>query len=166
MFSELHLKKKPLQVTRIYNDSGPHIIVLVHGYKGSAYDMRSWRTNIAMMYPNSVVLSSTINEGDLTDGDIELMGKRLSEEVRMFVRDWTAKTGLGRLTFIAHSMGGIIVRAALPYLKQYASQMFNYISLGSPHLGYMYNKSRIIDTGKSIQLWNIGLWIMKKFKKC
>ena len=80
---------------RVYNESGPHIVVLVHGYRGSAFDMRTWRTNLTLMYPNVVILSSSVNEGELTDGNIEEMGKRLAEEVRLFIRDWTAKSGLG-----------------------------------------------------------------------
>ena len=43
------------------------------------------------------------------------------------------------MSFIGHSIGGLIIRAALPHLAEYAPKFFTYISLGSPHLGYMYN---------------------------
>lgn len=35
--------------------------------------------------------------------------------------------------------------------------MHLFITLGSPHIGYMYNKNKLIDT---------GIWIIKKWKKC
>ena len=46
---------------------------------------------------------------------------------------------IGR-SFIGHSMGGIITRAALahPLLRKYRPKMHTYCSLGSPHLGYIY----------------------------
>lgn len=43
------------------------------------------------------------------------MGKRLSGEVIHFINDFCPKT-LGRITFIGHSLGGVIIRSALPYL--------------------------------------------------
>ena len=36
----------------------------------------------------------------------------------------------------------------------YKNQMHGYISLGSPHLGYMYNSSTWVDA---------GMWFLKKF---
>lgn len=54
------------------------------------------------------------------------------------------------MTFIGHSLGGIIVRAALPYLSEFSNQMHSFMTLSSPHLGYMYNSSKIIDAGKII----------------
>ena len=34
-------------------------------------------------------------------------------------------------------MGGLIVRASLPYLKEYKDLFYSYLSMGSPHLGYL-----------------------------
>lgn len=34
--------------------------------------------------------------------------------------------------------------------------MFNYMSLSSPHLGYMYNQSTIVDA---------GMWLLKYWRK-
>ena len=53
-------------------------------------------------------------------------------------------------------MGGIIIRSALPHLIKYKDKMFTYISLSTPHLGYMYNSSKIIST---------GMWFLKQWKK-
>ena len=42
------------------------------------------------------------------------------------------------------------------------------MTLSSPHLGYMYNSSKMIDAGRIIQhIYNKekGLWFLKKWKK-
>ena len=50
-------------------------------------------------------------------------------------------------------MGGIIVRAALPFLSQYKTRFQTFMTLSSPHLGkkitpgYMYNSSKLVDAG-------------------
>ena len=64
---------------------------------------------------------------------------------------------VARLSFIGHSMGGIIVRAALthPLLRQHRTKLHTFCSLGSPHLGYLYTDNSLVDG---------GLWFLKKFK--
>jgi len=47
------------------------------------------------------------------------MGKRLADEVLVYVNDNLPITSLGRLSFIGHSMGGLIIRAALPSLEKF-----------------------------------------------
>lgn len=64
--------------------------------------------------------------------------------------------GQGRLSFMGHSAGAIIIRAALtnkilvPALKH----MHMFVSLGSPHLGTIYGASGIVRT---------GMWAMKRY---
>jgi hypothetical protein len=52
-------------------------------------------------------------------------------------------------------MGGVIIRAALPYLEEYSHKMHLYMSLSTPHLGYMYKYSKLIDA---------GMWFLKKWR--
>lgn len=61
-----------------------------------------------------------------------------------------------RISFIGHSLGGLIIRAALPHLEEYSDKMFSYFSLSTPHLGYMYTSSKIIEA---------GIWILQKWRK-
>ena len=63
---------------------------------------------------------------------------------------------LTRLTFIGYSMGGVITRAALPFLASLKDKMHGLVTLCSPHLGYMYKTSKLFST---------GLWFMNKWKK-
>ena len=87
------------------------------------------------------------------------MGTRLGVEVREYLNDWCPGKLLGRLSFIGHSLGGLIIRAALPYLTAYHSKMHLYMSLSSPHLGYAGGNSSLVD---------VGLWVLKKWNssKC
>ena len=57
---------------------------------------------------------------------------------------------------IGFSMGGLIVRAALPHLEKYKDKMHGFMTLCSPHLGYMYKAGKLFST---------GMWFMKNWKK-
>jgi hypothetical protein len=46
--------------------------------------MRLFRNQIAMLYPESVILMATSNE-DHTEGDIMEMGERLASEVKNYI---------------------------------------------------------------------------------
>lgn len=53
-------------------------------------------------------------------------------------------------------MGGLICRAAFPLLVAYKDKFCTLMTLGSPHLGYMYNSSKLFET---------GMWFMRKWNK-
>ena len=91
------------------------------------------------------MLLSTSNENK-TDGDIMEMGQRLATEVKFYVHNQCADVNLNKVSFIGHSLGGLIIRAALPYLAEFSDKFFTYISLSSPHLGYIYNTGIVTGT--------------------
>jgi len=138
---------------------GMHVVVFVHGFQASSYDMRLIKNSIALLHPQNLYLLSTANEND-TEASFEIMGERLAKEVKSFITEWcpglSAEQCLGRLSFIAHSAGGLIVRSALPLLIDYRWRMYTFISFSSPHLGYMYSASSLI---------NAGLWIAKRLSQ-
>lgn len=100
--------------------------------------MRLLKNNIALLFPEAMFLCSSSNE-DHTEGDIGEMGVRLAQEVNNYISQYCPGTSLGKISFITHSMGGLIARASLPYLEEHLDKMYNFISLSSAHLGYMYN---------------------------
>lgn len=59
-----------------------------------------------------------------------------------------------KLSFLGHSLGGIVIRASLPYLEVYRTRMHNLVTIGTPHLGYLYNDSYIVKTG----IWFLNSW--------
>lgn len=142
----------PPSVPREY--TGVHLVVLVHGFQGNSFDMRLMRNNLALLFPDSMFLSSSCNE-DNTEGDINDMGIRLAQEVVNYICDWCHGNALGRLSFVAHSLGGLIVRAALPLLHEHSSKMFSFVTLSTSHLGIFQDK---------VSLFNTGFWMLKKWR--
>lgn len=51
-------------------------------------------------------------------------------------------------------MGGLIVRAALPLLEKQRFSMRLYVSLGTPHLGYLFHNSSLTKMG----MWAYGIF--------
>lgn len=107
-----------------------------------------------MAHPESVVMISKSNQ-DQTEGDIFEMGSRLASEVKQFVTGFCPLKSITKLSFIGHSLGGLIIRAAFPYLKDYKDKFYTFISMSTPHLGYMYNSSKLLDA---------GIWLLKNWR--
>ena len=79
------------------------------------------------------------------------MGKRLAEEVDENIRELNKIPS--KISFIGHSMGGLIIRAALPHLEFYSKYMYSLMTFSTPHLG----------TRQGSKLTSFGLKIMKKW---
>lgn len=139
------------------NRDGLHLFVLVHGFGANHVDMQEIKNHIAMVVPNSIFLCSASNEGKKTDSCIESMGENLSEEIHEFFEDEDdVGDQVTKMTFIGHSMGGIIIRCALPFLKRFKKMMHGFCTLSSPHLGYATCKNKLVK---------VGLWAMQAWKK-
>lgn len=132
-----------------------HLFVLCHGFHGSSFDVRTFKNVISIALPDALFLCSESNEKDSDQGIFE-MGYKLSEEVHGYIRENCPGKQLGRLTFIGHSLGGLIIRAAMPYLEKYKEKMHGLLTLCSPHLGCMYHQSKLFST---------GMWVLKNWKK-
>lgn len=135
---------------------GVHLFVLVHGFQGNSFDMRLFKNNLALVYPDAIFLVSSSNE-DNTDGDLNEMGIRLAQEVVNFITDWCPGSSLGRLSFVGYSIGGVIVRSALPLLHEYHHKLYTYLSLSCCHFGFMDQQS---------PLFNTAVWALTKWRKC
>ena len=84
------------------------------------------------------------------------MGDRLAKEIKQYIIECCPGNNLSRLSLIAFSMGGLIARAALPHLDHLKSKFFTFLTMSTPHLGYMYNSNKDFET---------GLWFLKKWNK-
>ena len=86
---------------------------------------------------------------------------RLAKEVDKYVQDNCLESTPFQVSFIGYSLGGVIIRAALPYLKHMAANLFTFMSLSSPHLG-------LVKSGYTSGLFSAGLWFFKKWNgsKC
>jgi Putative serine esterase (DUF676) len=129
------------------------LIVFVHGLQGSSYDLRWIRNILCEVITNAKFLCSSSNEAT-TQFDIQEMGMNLCNEVITFVKREYPKEGPANIAFIGHSLGGLIIRAALPFLSDYKSKMSLFMTVGTPHLGLEYNSSSLVST---------GVWFLNKF---
>ncbi|XP_027354668.1 protein FAM135B [Abrus precatorius] len=138
------------------------IVVFVHGFQGHHLDLRLVRNQWLLIDPKAEILMSEANE-DKTTGDFREMGHRLAQEVISFVKskmDKVSRFGnLGdiRLSFVGHSIGNLIIRAAIAdsMMEPFLRYLHTYVSVSGPHLGYLYSSN---------SLFNSGLWFMKKLK--
>jgi hypothetical protein len=101
-------------------------------------------------HSNAQYLVSTCNDGH-TDSDLLTLGEALGNEVLNHIAMY-CKGSIRRISFIGHSLGGLIVRAALRLIKEYRGKLGVFVSLSCPHLGLMYGKSRWVKAGT----WVLG----------
>jgi triacylglycerol esterase/lipase EstA (alpha/beta hydrolase family) len=82
------------------------------------------------------------------------MGRRLAIEVTKYLE--LLKKPF-KLSFIGHSMGGLIIRSALGFITHLHKNLHAYVSICSPHLGYLYTASKLVQA---------GLWLLNTWQKC
>lgn len=145
---------------------GVHLFVLVHGYQGSSWDMRLFKNHLQAVLDHSdcdpMFLCSKMNEQKKTEGDIRQMGRRLAKEVAAYIDKHVPKVprrregGLQRISFITHSLGGIITRAALvePAMKPYTKFCWTFLSLAVCHGGHLFGSTIVRGGLALLKRWN------------
>ena len=65
---------------------------------------------------------------------------------------WSTYSGVkvGKISFICHSIGGLVVRQCLrdPMMEPLLPLMYTYVSLATPHLGTLFQESQMVSTGE------------------
>ncbi|PAA57085.1 hypothetical protein BOX15_Mlig001885g6, partial [Macrostomum lignano] len=137
--------------------SGRHLVVCAHGLEGNSGDLRLVRVYLTMALPNERFdfLMSDRNQLD-TYADIKQMRNNLVEELLAHLS--AASRQPTHISFIGHSLGTIIIRAAVSdsRLAHLRSKFHTFLSLSGPHLGALYNTSNLV---------NAGMWFIQKMKK-
>ncbi|KAL0321689.1 UNVERIFIED_CONTAM: ATP-dependent 6-phosphofructokinase, chloroplastic [Sesamum calycinum] len=141
--------------------SADHLVVMVHGILGSGSDWKFGAEQFVQRLPDKVfVHCSERNAAKLTLDGVDVMGERLAEEVLEVIK---RKPGLRKISFIAHSVGGLVARYAIGKLYRPPEggnaeevstnvsseeskgtiadlQPMNFITVATPHLGSRGNK--------------------------
>lgn len=120
------------------------ICFLLHGFEGTSFDLRNLRSILGYYLQEYKFVLSESNENN-TNESIEQLGLRFSIEVRENIKNLPLNSIL-EISFIGHSLGGLIVRAALPNLKDFSKNLKTYVSLSTPHLGSCSNRF-LVSTG-------------------
>lgn len=93
-----------------------HLIVTVNGIIGSAQNWRYAAKQFVKAYPSEVVVHcSESNSSMLTLDGVDVMGKRLADEVISVVG---RHSSLEKISFVGHSLGGVVARYAIAVLYQ------------------------------------------------
>ncbi|KAI3460115.1 hypothetical protein Pfo_016778 [Paulownia fortunei] len=91
-----------------------HLVVMVNGIIGSAQNWRYAAKQFVKAYPNDVIVHcSESNSSMLTFDGVDVMGKRLADEVISVV---DRHPNLQKISFVGHSLGGLIARYAVAVL--------------------------------------------------
>nr|GMD34637.1 protein FAM135B-like [Ipomoea batatas] len=94
------------------------VVVFVHGFQGHHLDLRLVRNQWLLIEPKIHFLMSESNE-EKTSGDFREMGLNLAQEVTSYIKkrmDKVTRSGnleSIKLSFVGHSLGNVIIRAAL-----------------------------------------------------
>lgn len=137
-----------------------HLVFMVNGLGGSANDWRYAAEQFVNKFPNKVIVHrSECNYSRLTFDGVDFMGERLAEEVLSVIN---RRKGVRKISFVAHSLGGLIARYAIGRLydpemvKDFGNYNYdieeqpqstvaglepiNFITVATPHLGSRGNK--------------------------
>uniref|UniRef100_A0A0D9VJ24 DUF676 domain-containing protein n=2 Tax=Leersia perrieri TaxID=77586 RepID=A0A0D9VJ24_9ORYZ len=136
-----------------------HLVVMVHGIVGSAADWKFGAEQFEKLLSDKVIVHcSNRNMYKLTLDGIDVMGERLAQEI---IEETNKRPQIKKISFVAHSVGGLVARYAIGILYRPPGQTFqsapqnvnntnrgtihgleavNFITVASPHLGSRGNK--------------------------
>lgn len=91
-----------------------HLVVMVNGIIGSAQNWRYAAKQFCCKYPEHLIVHcSECNYSMLTFDGVDVMGERLAEEVISVIK---RHPGVQKISFIGHSLGGLVARYAIARL--------------------------------------------------
>ncbi|TVU28868.1 hypothetical protein EJB05_20404 [Eragrostis curvula] len=112
-------------------EEADHLVIMVNGLYGSSADWKFAAEQFVKRLPGKVfVHRSQSNHSKLTYDGVDIMGERLAEELRfegymvtyyfiMQVRQVVQRrTNLRKISFVAHSLGGLVTRYAIGKLYE------------------------------------------------
>uniref|UniRef100_A0A0E0LR55 DUF676 domain-containing protein n=1 Tax=Oryza punctata TaxID=4537 RepID=A0A0E0LR55_ORYPU len=124
-----------------------HLLVMVHGILGSNADWQYAANEFVKQLPDDVIVHcSEKNINTLTLDGVDVMGQRLADEVIDVI---SRKPELTKISFLAHSVGGLAARYAIAKLYRHPNdtskgetkgticglEAMNFITVATPHLG-------------------------------
>lgn len=130
-------------------------VFLSHGFQACHYDMLKMKHYFSNYRPDARFYCIKSNEEKTTE-DIGQLGLNLANEVNKIIEMDFVTGSIESISFIGHSMGkffslgGLIIRSALPHLEKYKSFFKTYMSFSSPHLGVSAGDSKLVEAGFNI----------------
>ena len=128
-----------------------HVVFILHGYGGSPNDMNKVLDLLSFMYPlvKCVLIHKCYSNETKS---LQYLANNVVEEIVTQLKQIQEdeKRPLGRISFIAHSIGGLVFRIAMndPRLDPYKQYYHLFLSLNVPHLGISFGNYKT-DIGAS-----------------
>uniref|UniRef100_A0A1I7WP36 DUF676 domain-containing protein n=1 Tax=Heterorhabditis bacteriophora TaxID=37862 RepID=A0A1I7WP36_HETBA len=130
-----------------------HLVVFVHGLEGTSDDLTPYRNALRIAAPDAGLhfLLSEANQCK-TWADFDTMADNLLDEVHNYMM--ASLEPSVKVSFVAHSLGGIIVRAALAKANAdwLHPRLHTLLTINSPHLGLTY-LGRGVNWGLQLIQW-------------
>lgn len=124
-------------------------VFLVHGLE--AYHMRVLIFKHFFMQnlgdPDYVFHATECNENKTMD-NINHLAANLIHDIETLIQEDFRNSAIESISFVGHSMGGLIIRAALPLLSGYKSLLKTFITFATPHLGVSSPDSTMMGVGR------------------
>ena len=86
------------------------------------------------------------------------LGEEASKEITKHITEIESDYEIEKITLIGYSMGGLVIRSALPYLSSYAKYFENFISIATPNLGYLNINNSLLTSG----IWLVDMFAGSK----
>ena len=119
-----------------------HIVFILHGFKANPQDMKKVMDLITLTYPHvkCVLLHKCYSNAVQS---LSYLAKQVAEEILVNLKSIEQQSkgqSIQRISFIAHSIGGLVFRLAITEssLSSYQSYFHLFLSLNVPHLGLMF----------------------------
>lgn len=121
---------------------------MAHGYQGSPEDLSMLANGFKKKYKKTkyVILNSFKNK---MGESLETMADLAAEEINSYLSCIDFKDKIYKIVMIGHSMGGLVLRMAANKIKL-KELLYAFISLGTPHLGYLQGLRLHIRAGLSL----------------
>ncbi|KAJ1349818.1 hypothetical protein KIN20_005470 [Parelaphostrongylus tenuis] len=152
-YSEQASLRSPFTITNA--DQPKHLVVFVHGLDGTCDDLSSYRNVFRVVTGYSKGFCYLLSEANhaKTWSDIDSMAQNLLSEVQSHIAE--LREPPSHISFVAHSLGGVIVRAAV--CRKEAEEwliprLHTLLTINSPHLGLAY-VGRGVNLGMQFMQW-------------
>ncbi|KAE9416582.1 hypothetical protein Angca_007498, partial [Angiostrongylus cantonensis] len=118
-----------------------HLVIFVHGLDGTCDDLSSYRNIFRVVSGCATGFCYLLSEANhaKTWSDIDDLAQNLLSEVQSYIARLSEPPT--RISFVAHSLGGVIVRAAVcrkQAEKWLTTRLHSLLTINSPHLGLAY----------------------------
>ena len=116
-------------------------------------DLKNFIHSIFLLYPD-VHIHSLTKLQDESKKEILKLGRVISREIKQVINKIEINSEIQSISMIGYSMGGLVFRAALPFLEDFKDYFNGFMTIATPHLGYMNTVSNILTA---------GMWVVGKF---